>query len=405
MPDEASPLTYEISGTPERFDERDTVFARERLVSGSVEEQLYHAQHPEKAEVDKRLRAFIEGKDAEPRTPPSDWRQTAFYQATFGPIAGLALPDVVDGPVAPGRIEMEPSEAARRLKRLGRFLGADLVGIGPLNPAWVYSHRGSPPFFGGSPDRPPHFSGIPNGYADLKWGDPIELPHRFAIAMAFAQNEKLVRSFPSPTADLEVGRVYARAALAAVQLARFIRGLGYPARAHHLRNSCVVMVPVAVDAGLGELARSGYLLVRGMGLNHRLAIVTTDMPLRTNPPVDLGIQDFCEKCLKCAETCPANCIPKGEKVEIRGVRKWKIHEEKCLLYWGEIGVACTICQMVCPWSKPRNWLHELAAEVAVRLPWARRGLVKADDLVYGRGYRRKPEPDWLTRLHTPDCRG
>ncbi len=37
--------TYEIVGELSRFDERDTAFARERLVPGSSEERAYHAAH------------------------------------------------------------------------------------------------------------------------------------------------------------------------------------------------------------------------------------------------------------------------------------------------------------------------------------------------------------------------
>ena len=180
----------------------------------------------------------------------------------------------------------------------------------------------------------------------------------------------------------------------AVELARYIRTLGYPARAHHLRNYGVMMVPVAVDAGLGELARCGYLVTKEMGANLRLACVTTDLPLAVDRPVDLGVQDYCEKCLKCAENCPPRAIPFGEKIEVRGVKKWKIDEVKCLLYWGSQGAACGICQVVCPWSKPRTPFHRLVAEIATRVPWSRRLLTRADDLVYGAKYKASPYPDW-----------
>lgn len=37
----------EVVGTLERFDDRDTVLAREPLVPGSAEERQYHGFHPE----------------------------------------------------------------------------------------------------------------------------------------------------------------------------------------------------------------------------------------------------------------------------------------------------------------------------------------------------------------------
>jgi reductive dehalogenase len=384
--------TYEIVGELSRFDERDSVFARERLVVGSPEERAYHAAHPELVEIDRRIAAFIEAVN-QPGESASQV-DTALYSAAFGPVAGLALPDVVDGEVALTRVEADPARMAARIKTLACRLGASDVRIGPLNPAWVYSHRGTPPFFANYQPNPPHFSGLPAGYRGLQWGDPVEVPHQYAISMAFAQDRDLLRTGGTPFSDFEVGRVYALSALAATQLAAYVRALGWPARAHHLRNYGVLVVPVAADAGLGELARCGYLLHPQLGANLRLACVTTDLPLALDPPVDLGVQDFCAKCQKCAVNCPSGAIPKGDPVVVRGVRKWQIDPVKCLLYWAHLGSACTICQVVCPWSKPPRPFHRFVAQIAMHVPRARRFLVWGDDLVYGARFRPAPSPEW-----------
>jgi len=394
MAHEVERPTYEVVGPLERFDERDTVFARETLMPGSPEERDYHARHPELVEIDRRLAAFIQRKIDNPPEAPEDPLNEAFYDATFGSVAPLAQPDAVDGPVDSYRVEVDPVDMSRRIKAIARQLGAYRVRIGPLNRAWVYTHRGVRPFFEDYRANPPLFAGVPEGYQGLKYGDPIEINHQYAISMAFPQNLSLVRTGPSLLNDFETGRVYAASALAAVELGKYIRALGYPARAHHLRNYGVSLVPVAVDAGLGELARCGYVLTKDLGANFRLVCVTTDLPLALDRPVDLGVQDFCEKCLKCAENCPPRVIPSGEKVEVRGVKKWKVDAERCLLYWGSQGAACGTCQVVCPWSKPSTLLHKFVAEIATRIPAARRFLIKADDLVYGAKYEPAPFPDW-----------
>lgn len=384
--------TYEVVGELTRFDERDTVFSRERLVAGSPEEQAYHAVHPELTEIDRRIATFIQAVGR----PGEDVSQVdaALYSATFDPIAGLALPDVVDGEVAPIQVEEDPAAMASRVKTLARRLGADDVRIGPLNPAWIYSHRGTPPFFPDYEPNPPHFSGPPEGYRDLRYGDPIDVSHSYAIAMAFSQDLNIVRTGGTPFSDFEVGRVYAFSALVATQLAAYIRALGWPARAHHMRNYGVLVVPVAVDAGLGELGRCGYLIHPRLGANLRLACVTTDLPLALDPPRDLGVQRFCDTCLKCATTCPAGAVSEGERVVVRGVRKWQIDPEKCLLYWGHLGAACTVCQATCPWSKPPTLPHRLVAQIAFNVPAVHRFLVWADDLVYGADFRPAPLPTW-----------
>lgn len=384
--------TYDIVGELSRFDERDTVFSRERLIPGSREERAYHAAHPELVEIDRRIARFIKGVgQADEGASPMD---AALYNASFDPIAGLALPDVVDGEVAARPLEADPDTMASRIKRLARHLGADDVRIGPLNPAWVYSHRGTPPFFSGYESNPPHFGGPPPGYGDLRYGDPIEIPHRYAIAMAFSQKLDFVRTGGTPFSDLEVGRVYALSALVATQLAAYVRALGWPARAHHLRNYGVMVVPVAVDAGLGELGRCGFLIHPRLGANLRLACVTTDLPLALDPPVDLSVRHFCASCLKCVSNCPSGAISGEERVVVRGVRKWQIDPERCLLYWGHLGSACTICQAVCPWSKPNTLPHRLVAQIAFNVPAAHRLLVRADDLVYGKHFDPAEPPDW-----------
>jgi reductive dehalogenase len=348
--------------------------------------------HPERIKLDQRLRTFIETiNQPEHAADPLD---SAFYRAVFDPAVGLALPDVADGEVAPVRVEGDPLQMAARIKVLGRQLGADDVRIGPLNPAWVYSHRGTPPFFDDYTPNPPHLTGLPEGYSDLRWGDPIEIDHRYAIVMAFGQDLDLIGTGGTPFSELEIGRVYAFSALVATHIAAYIRALGWSARAHHLRNYGVLMVPVAVDAGMGELGRCGFLLHPRLGANLRLVCVTTDLPLELDPPVDLKVQDFCEVCLKCADNCPSGSIPRGEKTVVRGVKKWQIKPERCLNYWGHLGSACSICQSVCPWSKPPTPPHRLVAQIAFRFPALHRLLVWADDGVYGKDFRAKPVPEW-----------
>lgn len=377
-----------------RFDERDTVFSREALVWGSPEEIEYHRNNPDKEDVDRELARFIVSKME--GGAGVDRIARAVYESHFITSAALALPDMVDGAADPERLESDPRGAARMIKTYARAIGADDVRIGPLRPEWVYSHRGSRPFFGdGGYVNAPYFTGVPPGYAGARYGDPVTCGHPTAVSMAFRQEKELIATGSSRAVDFEVGRVYARSVIASVQLARFIRALGWPARAHHLRNYLILCVPVAVDAGIGELARCGYVVSRSLGANFRLSAVTTEMPLAHDPPVDIGMQDFCRKCGKCADNCPAGAIPKGEKTVVRGVRKWAIDPEACLKYWGRTGYTCSICSAVCPWTKPRNLLHRSVAATAVHMPWIRRALVAGDDLVYGKRPRPKPAPAWL----------
>jgi reductive dehalogenase len=386
---------YEITGPIARVDERDTLFSREALVPGAAHEREYHARFPERAEVDRALARFIEEKMA--ADSPADAWDKAIYDAHFVTTSALALPDMVDGPGTGAPVEMPPEDAARRLKAFAASIGADDVRVGPLAQEWVYSHRGNRPFFPASYVNPPYFDGTPAAYQGADYGDPLRLDHPVAIVMAFGQDLDRARAGGGPAADHEVGAAYLRGAAAAVQVARFIRALGYSARAHHLRNTMIMLVPVAVDAGIGALGRCGYVLSKELGANFRLAAVTTDMPLVPDPPAALKVRDFCSSCKKCARTCPAGAIPDGDPVEENGSRRWVIDREACLLYWGKAGSTCTICQTVCPWTKPRTLFHRACAGLASRWPALHGLLVAGDDLVYGKRFRRRPTPPWLKR--------
>jgi len=107
--------TYDIIGKLTRFDERDSVFSGERLITGSPEERAYYASHPELEEIDRRLDSFIQTV----RHPERDGEQAdaALYSAAFDPIAGLGPPDVVDGQLAPRKVKAVSTDKKARARQ------------------------------------------------------------------------------------------------------------------------------------------------------------------------------------------------------------------------------------------------------------------------------------------------
>jgi reductive dehalogenase len=286
----------------------------------------------------------------------------------------------VDGESSPDKIDIPPPRAAEKVKALARVLGADLVGVGPLRQEWVYSHVG-------------RSFGYRAGF--LRRGAPVDLRcHAHAIALGFKMNYDLIQSAPDFPILLATAQGYARGAWVAIQLAQYIRLLGYSARAHHLYNYRLLCVPVAVDCGLGELSRAGFLLTREFGLGLRLAVVTTDMPLAHDRPVDIGVQSFCQACKICAENCPIGAIPTGDKVAFNGVKKWKLDEQKCYRYWHAVGTDCGLCMTTCPWTKSRTWFHRAMAVLATTRGLHQAWMARADRLFYGE-FESAPRPDFI----------
>jgi reductive dehalogenase len=361
-----------------RFDERDIVFARNRsLPPGSEVYKRYYQMHPEREERDAKRRAAggplgrLGSIDEEHRP------NVAMLKGAFHLPPRLGRKENVEPSPEPSAFPMDPQEATGRIKGFARHLGADLVGVCRLDPCWAYSHRGEI-FYDNWDD----------------WGKEIPLPLPFAIVIAVEMDAELVRGAPHTSSVVESGVNYAKGAYISTILTNFIAQLGYSAVAHHLRHYDLVLVPVAVDAGLGELGRFGYLITREFGPRVRLAAVTTSLPLIPDKPVDLGAQEFCARCLKCADTCPPRSIPGGEKVVFNGIEKWKLDEEGCFGYWAKVGTDCNICMGVCPYSRPNCSLHLLIRWMVVNSSLARTLFPYIDNIVYGRKWHSGNVPSW-----------
>jgi epoxyqueuosine reductase QueG len=102
----------------------------------------------------------------------------------------------------------------------------------------------------------------------------------------------------------------------------------------------MLIVPMAIDAGIGEFARTGRVLSPEFGINMRLKAVTTDLPLEVDHPISFGVHEFCMACESCAVYCPAQAVPFGEPKEApeaifynRGFRKWYVKADRCLQLW------------------------------------------------------------------------
>jgi len=163
----------------------------------------------------------------------------------------------------------------------------------------------------------------------------------------------------------------------------------------------VMAVPIAVDAGLGELGRLGLLISPAFGPRVRLTVVTTNAPLAQDPPVSFGAAAFCEICKKCADGCPANAISKGAPETVAGVRKWQSRDDTCYRHWRTVGTDCALCLRVCPFSHPKNPVHNLVRWAIRRNGLTRRLALWGDDLCYGRQPTKKsPCPDWVRREGT-----
>jgi reductive dehalogenase len=263
----------------------------------------------------------------------------------------------------------------RHIKTVAHYMGADVIGIAKAHPSFLYAGSRY----------------VQDGTAEdvYQQETPEELVRRFpyVIQMTTAWDYNKLQAHRHHIGDAAYHVSQMKGVLILKAMEGYIKELGYTA----LRG---VVTPQAagVAGGIGELGRNGLVINKKFGARiHMPDPILTDLPLVPDAPVDIGVEDFCKICRKCANTCPTNSIPFGDKVVFNGIEKYKINWLTCYKlrpyvheYWG----SCLTCAAVCPFSKPDAWWHSLAVWSLHTSPFSLRpALVRAlkwiDDRFWG----------------------
>jgi ferredoxin len=366
-----APLEINVSKT-ERYDERHVIFGRMELEPGMPQYEKYYSElNPRMKGFDDHLRTMpklgeLGGEYAHELDSP-------YFDALFEFIAKynhLADP----GSPSPKRIDLTADKATRRVKGFAGHLGALNVRITRLKDYHVYTHAG----------RRLH-----------NWGDKNNVRHTHAIVFSSEMDHEMVHSTPQAPAATESAVQYMHLANVGIALAMYLSKLGYSARAHIDGNYQLLATAAAHDAGIGELGRLGLIITPTHGPRVRLSVVTTDLELIEDQPINFGVQHFCKICKKCADNCPSQSIEFGEKKNVRGVVKWQSQMETCYKFWRKAGTDCAICMAVCPYSKPHTFYHNIVRFLCTRNPVSRHIALFMDDLLYSRIPRHTEKPDWF----------
>ena len=122
-------------------------------------------------------------------------------------------------------------------------------------------------------------------------------------------DKELVQTYPSALGGAATGREYSHEAAIVMQVAAYIRNLGYQAIAS--MNDTGLVISMAIQAGLGEYARNQLLITPEFGPRLRFSKIFTDMPLESDKPRRPGVAKFCDICTKCVDACPVKALPSG----------------------------------------------------------------------------------------------
>ena len=251
-------------------------------------------------------------------------------------------------------------ELTSNIKVMAAYAGADKAGIAKIDRNWVFSSTCT--------------NGLDPGPAKIKkiefkdTDQPLETEKEFiipdsvkyAVVIINVQPRALSQIGPSSiAAAASTNQGYSQGALSAVALAQAIRSLGYVAIP--CMNSTALSIPLAIDAGLGELGRLGQLITPEWGPHVRIDKVLTNLPLKPEKPITFGVTEYCEECGICAQECPSGAISPDKKRSFEpppsagrggnpGAFKWYIDGKKCSRWWIESGAPCSNCMNVCPYT-------------------------------------------------------
>ncbi len=267
---------------------------------------------------------------------------------------------------APDPDGSRPTDAQRNaenIKAASYFLGVDAVGISRC-PDWTwYSHDAT--------------------------GAPIEPTHDQAISMIIDQGFETMEGASGDDwiSVAQSMRAYLRFSLLGGVIAKQIRNLGYSAKSHTVMDGEVLQPPLLLLSGLGEVSRIGEVILNPyLGPRLKSGVVTTDMPMAHDKPIDFGLQNFCENCNKCARECPSGAITAGPKLMFNGYEIWKSDSQKCATYriTTEGGAMCGRCMKTCPWNLEGLFAEAPFRWAASNIPAAAPALARLDDMA-GRG--------------------
>lgn len=287
-----------------------------------------------------------------------------------------------DGAVTQEALKPDPQVVAQNIKAASYFLGVDAVGISRC-PDWTwYSHDAV--------------------------GEPIVPTQDQAISMIIDQGYETMEGASGDDwiSVSQSMRAYLRFSLLGGVIANQIRSLGYSAKAHSVMDGEVLQPPLLLLSGLGEVSRIGEVILNPyLGPRLKSGVVTTDMPMAHDKPIDFGLQKFCESCNKCARECPSGAITAGPKLMFNGYEIWKSDSQKCATYRITTpgGAMCGRCMKTCPWNLEGLFAEKPFRWAAMNIPQAAPLLAKLDDAVDNGGLN--PVKKWWWDLEIEEDGG
>lgn len=310
------------------YDERQTLFSRVRLQKGTKDYQQFYQSYPEYQSGDDAIRgmdflnALRKSDEFKARVFPifneNDHLTEHFYKA----VETVKLKEKT--PV--------PKDFHHNIKALMKHYGALDVGIVHLKTHHYYSHKG-----------------YNRDYPKQTYGEAIKTRYQTAIVYLVPMDEDHLKRAPHIESTLESLGAYLDIAYSGMRMATYLKQLGYRSTFQSEIYYLTPLVPLAVDAGLGEIGMHNHLMHPEYGNRVRIGAVLTDLPLKEDAPIDFGVEAFCKRCALCLMNCPMLSISFKKRM-VNEKQFYKFNDQSCFKIFKNAGTDCGICIQSCPLS-------------------------------------------------------
>lgn len=311
-----------------KYDERETLFSRIALEKNTKNYKEFYKKNPEYRKKDDALRtgpfrSKIRKSDRFKElflplnTPNKKLIKSLFYVAH-------------NYPVNKQRVSI-PKSFSKNIKEITKHYGATDVGIVSLTDYNYYSH----------------FGGVSEHLDIENYGNEIKPSFKTAIVFTVKMNLEMMNRAPHYEELLTTENEYVNVAMIGSRLEMYLKELGYKAQSQNGEFYMLPLVPLAYDAGLGEIGMCNHIVTKEHGNNVRLGAVLTTLELNYDKPELYGLTELCQKCALCLMNCPSKAIT--HKKRTVNNRPWyKFDDNKCYEQWQKMGTDCGTCIQACP---------------------------------------------------------
>ncbi len=312
------------------YDERDTLFSRVSLEKGTKEYDEFYSDKKDLKKKDDSLRRI----SFRHVLKNSDRFKELFFPLTSNNKLYIKnLHEMVEKFNVKEKIRI-PKGFSNNIKEITMYYGATSVGIVKLDEHSYYSHYG----------------GLSESLGLDNYGDVIKPKYKTGIIFTVKMDLDFINRAPNFEELLTTEQAYLRVAEIGARVALYIKSIGYDAFSNNSEIYLAPLVPLAYDAGLGEIGMSNHLITLEHGDNVRLGAIFTNMELDIDKPIDFGLQEFCKKCSLCLINCPSNSISHLPRI-VNGRQFYKFDDNSCFELWTKAGTDCGVCIQSCPFTQ------------------------------------------------------